>query len=241
MKKCQDIQELGKEITRCGGHKTLVADYPEDLQIQDIDKLIDCFEDRMCIWFLKPAEILLETKRADGKEDPDVDFAVLAILNAVPEMLAQFQGCYKGNRKWRKAWLWRFLNPRLQDIVVSYIQKFRPSQGDKKYLYEQGLQYIFPWLKNDKHKKSIMKRLYGKLRNAIAHMGLTSTGIILERGIKDPIMLCQGRDSKLVVIINVLKWHEQIKTRINDYICELRDPSNNDLRQKFRKRMETSN
>ena len=250
MKKCRDIQELGKEITRCGGHKTLVADYPEDLQIKDDKRLIDCFEDRMCRWFLKPAEILLETKRGDGKEDPDVDFAVLAILNAVPEMLAQFQGCednYKGNRGWQKTWLWRSLNPILQDIVVSYIQKFRHSQGDnkhiKKYLYEQGLQYIFPWLENDKHKNQIMKRLYGKLRNAIAHMGLTSTGIILERGIKNPIMLCQGRDSKLVVIVNVPKWYEQTKKRVKDYISELRDPdpSKDDLRRKFRKRMEASN
>ena len=217
MKKCRDIQELGKEITRCGGHKTLVADYPEDLQIKDDKRLIDCFEDRVCRWIFKPAKILLKTERDCGEEEPDVDFAVLTILNALPEMLAQFQGYeynYTGDPKHLK-----------------------------KYLYEQGLQYIFPWLKNDKHKKSIMKRLYGKLRNAIAHMGLTSTGIILERGIKDPIILCQGRDNKLVVIVNVPKWHEQTKKRVKDYISELRDPdpSKDALRQKFRKRMEASN
>ncbi len=217
MKKCHEIKALGKEITRCKGHKTPVKDYPEPLKIKDMDELIDCFEDRVCRWILKPARVLLKQNTPCGEKDPDVDFAVLAILNAVPEMLAQFQGCeedYKDNKKHLK-----------------------------KYLYEQGLQYIFPKLKNNKYKKRIMKRLYGSLRNAISHMGLTSPPILLERKTKDPITLCCGRANKLVVIINVPKWYKQTKKRIKNYICELRDPdpSKDDLRRKFRERMERSN
>ncbi len=92
MKKCHEIKALGKEITRCKGHKTPVKDYPEPLKIKDMDELIDCFEDRVCRWILKPARVLLKQNTPCGEKDPDVDFAVLAILNAVPEMLAQYKG-----------------------------------------------------------------------------------------------------------------------------------------------------
>jgi len=92
MKKCHEIEALGTEITRCGEYKTPVKDYPEPLKIEDMDKLIDCFKDRVDRWIFKPAEILLEQKLEEKPEekDPDVDFAILAILNAVPEMLAQY-------------------------------------------------------------------------------------------------------------------------------------------------------
>ena len=219
MKKCHQIKVLGKEIVRCKGHKTLVKDYPEDLPIQNIaiDELIDCFEDRMCRWIFKPAEILLKTERDCGEEesdvdekDPDVDFAILAILNAVPEMLAQFQG----------------------------------HKGEKPDLYEQGILYIFPMLKSHTHKTKIVEELlYGRLRSGIAHMALTSTGILLERRTKDPITPCYGSGNEVVVIVNVPKWYKQTKKRVKYYISELKDPDplKDDLRSKFRKRMEASN
>lgn len=214
MKKCHEVEALvGKKITRCGGHETSIKDYPEPLQIKDDKELIDCFEDRVHRWILKPAEILLETERDCGEEEPDVDFAVLAILNAVPEMLAQLQG-YK-------------------------------DQGyEDEKLYEQGILYIFPALRNHTHKTKIVEKLlYGKLRSGIAHMGLTGMGILLERETEDPITPCYGRGNEVVVIVNVPKWYEQIKERVDGYISELRDPdpSKDALRQKFRKRMEASN
>ena len=207
MKKCREI--LGEEITRCGGQTTLVENYPEPLQIKETDVLIDCFEDRVCRWIFKPAKILLAQKleKKPGEKDPDVDFAVLTILNAIPEMLAQFQG-HQSNKR------------------------------NTEYLYKQGLLYIFPKLKNHPHEESIATLLYHKLRNAIAHMGLTDPGIILERETKCPITLCCGNGDKLVVIINVPKWYKQTEKRVDDYLNELRDDSNKNLRCKFRERME---
>lgn len=53
---------------------------------------IHLFEDRVNRWILEPCAVLLEA------DNPDWDFAVLTILNAVPEMLAQYRGC-KGDKR----------------------------------------------------------------------------------------------------------------------------------------------
>lgn len=52
---------------------------------------INYFEDRVKRWILKPCTVLLDA------DNPDWDFAVLTILNAIPEMLAQYRGC-EGNK-----------------------------------------------------------------------------------------------------------------------------------------------
>ena len=52
----------------------------------NLDEQITYFEKRVNTWILEPAKTLLDT------QNPDVDFAVLAILNPLPEMLAQYQG-----------------------------------------------------------------------------------------------------------------------------------------------------
>ena len=51
----------------------------EVFQNIETSALIDCLEYYMCIWLKKPIRLLCK--------DPDLDFAVLAILNAVPEFL----------------------------------------------------------------------------------------------------------------------------------------------------------
>ena len=51
----------------------------EVFQHIETSALIDCLEYYMCIWLKKPIRLLCK--------DPDLDFAILAILNAVPEFL----------------------------------------------------------------------------------------------------------------------------------------------------------
>ena len=51
----------------------------EVFQKIETSELIDCLEYYVCIWLKKPIRLLCK--------DPDLDFAILAILNAVPEFL----------------------------------------------------------------------------------------------------------------------------------------------------------
>ena len=57
-----------------------------DLAKLSLHKQIDYFEDRLHRWTLGPCAALLESN------NPDWDFAVLTILNAIPELIAQYQG-----------------------------------------------------------------------------------------------------------------------------------------------------
>lgn len=52
-----------------------------------LNEQINYFEDKVNRWILEPCAVLLKA------DNPDWDFAVLTILNAVPEMIAQYQGC----------------------------------------------------------------------------------------------------------------------------------------------------
>ncbi len=58
---------------------------------QSLSEQINIFENRVQKWILEPCEALL------AAENPEWDFAVLTILNAIPEMIAQYRGC-NGNK-----------------------------------------------------------------------------------------------------------------------------------------------
>ena len=51
----------------------------EVFQQLDMSELIDCFEYYVCIWLKKPITILRKY------DDPDLDFAILSIINSIPE------------------------------------------------------------------------------------------------------------------------------------------------------------
>jgi len=57
-----------------------------DLANLSLNQQIDYFEDRIYRWTLGPCAALLDAN------NPDWDFAVLTILNAIPELIAQYHG-----------------------------------------------------------------------------------------------------------------------------------------------------
>lgn len=171
-----------------------------------LDKQITWFEDSLQRWTFNPALLLLKT------ENPDVDFAVLTILNSIPEMLAKYQGFEK-----------------------SYTAK---ASGLTAYLYRKGIEYIFPDRDHNVFTDEVMieKLMYGKLRSKIAHTVFTGERIVLTRQYPNLSSLQLPKGTKEVLSVNVPEWYEQTKKQVDSYIDDLRkfdDPTKNGLRQNF--------
>ena len=179
-----------------------------------LDEQITWFEDRLRRWIFDPVLLLLKT------DNPDVDFAVLAILNAVPEMLAKYQGFEK-----------------------SYTAK---ASGLTAYLYRKGIEYIFPDRDHNvfTDEEMIEKLMYGKLRSKIAHTVFTGERIVLTRQRPNLSSLQLPKGTKEVLSVNVPEWYKQTKKRVDDYINDLRDsddPAKDELRQNFSERLTRGN
>ena len=182
------------------------------------------FEDSLRRWIFKPAKLLLDTGISD------VDFAVLGILNAVPELLAKCQGYEK-----------TYINE-------TFVGK---NPGISEYLYRKGIEYIFPDRDDNvfEDEELIVDLIYGTLRCGLAHFAFASERIFLSRADKNLSSI--GIDyvdvgtmpgwtyfpPSLLILINVPEWYKQTEMRIGNYISDLRDPTNDDLRSKFSERI----
>lgn len=196
-----------------------------------LEEQIDWFEGILQKHIFKPAQILLETN------NEDFDLAVLAILNAVPEMLAKCQGYEEMyNKEWPS--------------------NKKPVSGKKPtlpaYLYRKGIEYIFPNRPRNivfTDKEFFDELTYGKLRSGLAHSAFAGEKIRLLRdgenlysiGI-DRVKIQRKpewiyRPPNPLLSINVPEWYKQTKKRVNDYLNELRDDSNKALRKNFQKQI----
>lgn len=169
---------------------------------QDLEQQIQIFHNRVRVWILNHAAMLIN--------ENDAGFAVLAILNSVPEMLAQFQGFKDRHGKTGN-----------DDGVI---------KGD---LYKQGLIYLFHEIQGE-YQDHILRILWNNKRNAIAHMGLTSEGVILNGDLPN-LTLCKINE-ELAIVVNPKEWCQRIETKIEEYVNKLLDKSNTELRDNFRAR-----
>ena len=182
------------------------------LRTLTLEQQIEWFEESLQRRIFRPAKLMLDTG------DENVDSAVLAILIAVPEMLAQ-----------------------LQD----------PNEKSSTKRYRKGIEYIFPQRAHNvfDDEKLIRELIYGTLRCGLAHFALASESIFLSRedenlssivisyvdiGIKPG--WTYSPPSPLLTI-NVPEWYAQTEKRVGDYISDLRNPTNDDLRSKFSERI----
>lgn len=198
-----------------------------------LEEQIDWFEGILQKHIFKPAQILLETN------NKDFDLAVLAILNAVPEMLAKCQGYEEMYNK-----------ERLSDEKPTNEQCKKPIRRTA-YLYRKGIEYIFPDRDHNifDDEKLVEELIYGKLRSGLAHSAFAGEKIQLLRDYKNLASVvidgvpCKSEwvywppNSFSLLSINVPEWYKQTKKRVNDYLNELRDDSNKDLRKNFQKQI----
>ncbi|MCY3799906.1 MAG: hypothetical protein OXG84_19025 [Chloroflexi bacterium] len=197
-------------------------------------------------WIFEPAKLLLDT----GNES--VDFAVLGILNAVPEMLAKCQGHEQTFQQGLAQW-----NANRQSAKSTsnpQLQKQKKPQLSS-YLYRKGIEFVFP-----DHDDNIFDEdelmddlLYGKLRCGLAHFAFVGERILLTRGqgnlcsiLIDAVNMghmpgwTYFPPSSCLLSVDVLVWYEQMEKRISDYICDLRDSTNTNMRSAFSERITRS-
>lgn len=202
------------------------------LRMFTLEGQIDWFDGILQKQIFKPAQTLLEAN------NEDFDLAVLAILNAVPEMLAKCQGY---EEMYNKEW------PSDKEPVSDEKPK-KPTQ--KAYLYRKGIEYIFPNRPRNivlTEKEFFDELIYGKLRSGLAHSVFAGEKIRLARDGKHLYSVgidgvpCKSewvyRPPSRLLSINVPEWYKQTKKRVNDYLNELRDDSNKDLRKNFQKQI----
>ena len=197
------------------------------LRTLTLEQQIDWFEERVHTWIFKPAKLLLETR------DETVDFAVLGILNAVPELLAKCQG-YEAAYK-----------------TETFSGK---KPGLSAYLYRKGIEYVFPnRLENAIDDEELYHDLiYGKLRCGLAHFAFVGERILLSRG-EGSFKSIQIDNVKvghlpnmtyspppLLLTVDVPEWYSQMKQRVAYYVSVLRDAGSVEQRSKFSERITRS-
>ena len=177
-----------------------------------IDKQIDFFEYCVRHTILAPVEALLE------KQEPLFDLAVLAVLNAIPEMLAQYQGA-TGDKP-------ALYKHGLQYIFQDTLEKTITNVGEEI----EKLLYI-------NLRSAVAHSFFTGERVKISPGDPNLTAFLYEFPEKDPTThLPRGL---LVNSINAREWYGKIKNALISYIADLRDESKIDLRNKFQQRIQS--
>ena len=190
-------------------------------------------------WIFEPAKLLLDT----GNES--VDFAVLGILNAVPEMLAKCQGHEQSFQKAVDQWN---ANKQSSTEKSSSDKKKKPMLST--YLYRRGIEYIFPDRKNNvfEDEELIVDLIYGKLRCGLAHFAFAGERILLSRNDEN---LCSvliddvhsghmpgwSYRPPLLLSVNMPEWYNQTEKCVGEYINRLRDTKTDGDRRIFSDRI----
>ena len=197
------------------------------LRTLTLDRQINWFEESMQRWIFKPAKLLLDTA------DIDADYAVLAILNAVPELLAKCQG--------------------YEQTYQSATFTGKPP-GLSAYLYRKGIEYVFPERGDNVFDEDELfdDLIYGKLRCGLAHFAFVGERILLSRGTGNfHSVVIDAVDSghlpnmtyfpqPCLLTVDVPVWYERMKKRVSDYISDLRNETSVDLRCNFSERITRS-
>jgi hypothetical protein len=123
-------------------------------------------------------------------------------------------------------------------ILNSYfdmIAQLSGYMGTPKDRVKHGLKMVFPELQND---LGIVDLLEDRLRNPMAHMGITKDNIILIDLYDDPLVWGNFRAVEAIVI-NPRLWVRKIRTHFERFTLELFDPSPqyDQLRQDFLNRI----
>lgn len=215
------------------------------LRTLTLDQQIYWFEESLQKWIFEPAKLLLDTG------NKSVDFAVLGILNAVPEMLAKCQGHEQTFQQVLAQWN---ANKQLANAKSTAQLKNQKKPKLSSFLYRKGIEYIFPDREDNifDDDELIDELIYGKLRCGLAHFGFVGEKILLTRGqgnlcsiLIDAVNMGHMPGwtylpPSCLLSIDVPVWYEQIEKRMGDYIRDLQNSANRDIRSRFSERITRS-
>ncbi len=129
-------------------------------------------------------------------------------------------------------------------IITSYFEMIAKYQegfigeGKSKEHFKKGVQTAFPVIDTwpQSVSKNLLDLLYKNVRNGLYHVGMTRPSVILSR---DPPFPIQYDDVNKTVIINPDNLVEALQSHFDEYVTNLRDPSNKKLRANFEKRFDS--
>jgi hypothetical protein len=79
------------------------------------------------------------------------------------------------------------------------------------------------------------ERMEWQIRNGILHQGEVkgNARVVITRSAPVVRLTDDGRG----IVVNRRRFHREMERYIDDYVAQLRDPANTDLRRKFRRKM----
>ena len=126
-------------------------------------------------------------------------------------------------------------------IVMSFfesIAKYREgycNKDESKEFFKKGFELVFPQIQEAipelKHRDELLNKIYGNIRCGLYHASLTGTGIVIT-----------GQTTSIVeihpnlIIMNPHRIVEPLEIYLRNYVRDLRDIKNIELRKKFEAR-----
>jgi len=121
-------------------------------------------------------------------------------------------------------------------ICVSYlegIQQFKEGKSSKRDSGESIKRALKTIFNIPKDKEWALDTFIKEARHGLFHDGMTKNNIVLSRGIPSPISIKKGTDN--MISINPILFLWEIEEDFKEYINDLKNPNNKELREKFEK------
>jgi hypothetical protein len=176
----------------------------------DWQKAIDMLNDRIRGRYFTPIELLLNADNEKPIGERSFGFAILALDCLLVETFQSFIGGTESSKGKSKEIFVRFLTTR---------PRFRI------HFVKENL--------SDEEKEKLAKKFYLEYRSGILHQGeIQGDGLVWSVG--SLIMQLGNR-----VVINRTAFHTALKDEFDDYLAQLRSPQETELRENFRKKMDS--
>jgi len=196
--------------------KIRFKDLPKEITL---DVKIDLFSDRVKGWKLDIADQLINGVRNEKGEiitegNPHAGYSVLDIVLSYFEMIA----------KYREGFIGEYRNGRLYQNSKEYFKK------GVYMVFQKELAQKDPYIV-----ENFLNTLYSGARNGTYHNGFAGTGILIQGG-DSPTMVFSSNIKQVIInphkLVLVLKYH------FMDYITQLKDKNNTELRNSFEKKFD---
>ena len=127
-------------------------------------------------------------------------------------------------------------------LILAFFEGFAVfyygEDSDRKLrrVFAHGLRLVFPQLNGIKKKQadSIADRLYKLGRCGLFHLGMARPGVVLADGDYEFRVKFNGKDEASAIYIDRHKFVRAVCARFEQYVGELRDPSNSERRRHFK-------
>jgi hypothetical protein len=121
------------------------------------------------------------------------------------------------------------------EMIAKYYEGYSRNDGSKKY-FVKGLKYTFPELNDAPN--YILEEFYNNIRNSLYHNGFTNHRVIITNNID-----CSFRYDQLnkLIVVCPTNLAFDIKNKFSEYIKELNNLRNIELREKFEARYDFEN